>query len=405
MKTTSVRKGLSAFVRSVSIFGATSSIVPLSAQQPPVAKSQSTMPDMPTFWIPDDGSGWIDFTPSESGHIVIPVVLDGEPVRALVDTGVPQMLISKAFADDHHLPLTAWGRTNNFGGVSDNYIAPITGLTIGALRLTKPGVIQVTDISSFAGLGPERFDVVIGLSLLGALGWEVDQDHHRFRFVRSGSIAVDHPIPIRLAKSRLFADVSLAGRDISPVMIDTGSDDQVSLTVALAETLGFHGQTDLAAAGVGGRVVRPFGQVRDFRIGDRVVPAAYARVGDDWYEPEGARAMIGMGILGNYNIVADPPAGKMALISRATPLPPFRKSTSGVQGPYHDGRVTIMHVMKNSPAASIGLKAGDEICAIDGKPMSKDMDDRHWRLAAPGTRYRLKLCDGSDHVMTLRSFY
>lgn len=90
---------------------------PAEAQEAaPVLPATFTNP--PMFWMPDTGSGWIDFDP-EGDHIVIPVMLNGQPAKALVDTGFDQLVLSKAYADVHHLPLTIWGKTVGFGGAAD----------------------------------------------------------------------------------------------------------------------------------------------------------------------------------------------------------------------------------------------------------------------------------------------
>lgn len=379
-------------------------MTPLLAQTASGMEGRTNLPMLPAFEMPNDGSGWIDFAPNENGQIVIPVTLNEIPVSALVDTGVPQMVISKSFAGKHHLPLTSWGRTNDFAGFTDNYVTPNISLTVGSLHTTTPGTVAVTDLENLNQRGIGDFDVVIGLSVLGDVGWEIDQDHHRFRLFRSGSLTIEHPIPLRLANSRLFTNTTINNHNVSQVVVDTGSDEQVSLTNIFAKSIDFKGQTDLAAAGIGGIAVQPYGKLTDFHIGERSVPVAYATV-SDWFKPEGGKVMIGMGVLQNYNMVADPPAGKMMLTPRSIPLPAFPKSTSGVQGSYQDGRITIVHIMKNSPAASISLKAGDQICSINGKPMSESMVNNHWGRAAPGTRYELGLCDGSTRIMTLQSFY
>lgn len=380
-------------------------ITPLLAQKASGTGGRTNLRTLPTFWMPNNGSGWIDFVPNENGQIIIPVTLNGVPVRALVDTGVPQMVISKSFADAHHLPLTPWGKINSFAGSTDNYITSNISLSVGALHTTMPGTVGVTDLGSVTQRSIGNFDIVIGLLILGDVGWEIDQDHHRFRLFRSGSIKIERPIPLRLAQSRLFTNVTIDNHDVTQVVIDTGSDEQVYVSEDLAKSIDFKGRTDLAAAGVGGIAVQPFGKLTSFRIGERSVPVAYATVGGDRFKAEGGKASIGMGVLQNYNMVVDPPGGKMTLTPRSIPLPEFSKSTSGVQGTYQDGRITIVHVMKNSPAAKIDLKAGDQICSINGKPMSESMVNNHWGRAAPGTRYELGLCDGSTRKMTLQSFY
>ncbi len=199
---------------------------PLSAL--PTQEAPSTLPatftDRPVFWIPDTGSGWIEFD-QKSDIIVIPVVLNGHPTKAMIDTGVDQLVVSKAYADAHHLHLTPWAKPDSVGGPTQLYTTPSVTLDVGAIRTTKPGAVNVMDLSRLNAMGLADVEVVIGLPILGIFEWQVDQDHHRFRLLSSGSIPIPDGIPIRVGpnNSRLVTDVSINGQSISPTMIDTGS--------------------------------------------------------------------------------------------------------------------------------------------------------------------------------------
>lgn len=360
----------------------------------------------PTFWLPDAGSGWIDFDPGEGGQVVIPVVLNGQPARALVDTGFDQLVLSKAFADAHHLALTPLNKPMGFGGASQLYTTPGMSLDIGAVRTTRPGAFIVTDFDHVRGAGLD-FDAVIGLALLGRLEWQLDEDHHRFRFLpsRAQPIVDGTPVQLGLGGSRLVTTIGVNGTPLPFAMIDLGSDDEISLPPTAMQQAKVHVDTDLMAAGAGGAVVEPVGRLGSLTIGGQQVEGAHATGDAGWFPGSDIKALIGMGILQRYNLTVDVPAGMMKLTPRTIPARPKPKSTSGIQGTYADGRLLIAHVMKNSPAEAAGLKAGDAICGLDDKPMSQQLNDQHWGRAAPGTRYTVKLCDGTTRQLVLRDFY
>lgn len=365
-----------------------------------------TFTHRPVFRIPDAGSGWIDFEP-KSNHIVIPIVLNGQPAKAVIDTGSDHVLLSKSYADVHHLPLTPWAKPVSFGGATPYYTTPSVTIDIGAVRTLKPGAVTVTDLSHVAVLNLDGVDVVIGLPVLGIFEWQVDQDHHRFRLMKSGTIPLADGIAIRVGpqNSRLVTDVTVNGKAVSPVMIDTGADSEVSLSTKTAAMTGFAPQTDMAAMGTGGIVIQPLGRLTDFMIGQHKVTGAYATVvSGDWWGSD-IQGLVGMGALRAYNLTVDLTAGKMTLEPRVRPAAPIERSLAGIQGFVRDGRWTVAHVMRNSPAITAGLKAEDAICAIDDKPVSQEMFDDYWSWAAPGTRHILKLCDGTSRTITLRAFY
>jgi C-terminal processing protease CtpA/Prc len=71
------------------------------------------------------------------------------------------------------------------------------------------------------------------------------------------------------------------------------------------------------------------------------------------------------------------------------------------------GKLEVVYVMRNSPAASAGWRAGERICAVDGAPLpphaALPADD--WPQGMPGRTVRLKMCDGVERTLTLRRFY
>lgn len=352
------------------------------------------------------GSGWIDFVPTESGHLIIPVVLNGEHVRALIDTGFDQVVVSKPFADAHHLPLTPTTKPVSFGGPAQFYMTPSMTIDVGEIRTTKPGTLAVTDFGALSSSMTQPFDVVIGLSYLALGEWEIDQDNRRFRLLKSGTIPITGGAEIHVGSgSRLLTTIEVNGKTVSPAMVDLGDDGALYLTQSIAEEVGFKPLTDLGSHGVGGDVVQPLGRVDDLAVGSSRATGIYATSSSrDWLDPS-IKASIGLGFLQRYNMVVDIPLGKMQLIKRVTLGSPIAKTTSGVQGSYNNGRLTIQHVMKNSPAEVAGLRGGDQICALNGVPMSRRLYESHWGRSAPGTKYDVKLCNGTSRTLISKSFY
>ncbi|MDZ7283467.1 aspartyl protease family protein [Sphingomonas sanguinis] len=384
------------------IFGVSSFV----AAQEVAAPLPATYTNPPLFWMPDAGSGWIDFDP-DGDHIIIPVMLNGQPAKAMVDTGFDYLVVSKSYADAHHLPLTPWGKPLSVGGPTQYYTTSSVSIDVGAFRTVKPGAVTVIDLSKLAVLDLKDVDVVIGLPLLGPFEWQVDQDHHRFRLMKSGKVPLKNGTPIRVGpnNSRLVTDISINGKSVSPAMIDTGADDQVSLSVNTVEVTGFKPQTDKASVGAGGTMIQPFGRLTDFKIGQQKITGAYATIDASNWWGAGIQALVGMGTLRAYNMTVDLTAGQMTLEPRIRPVAPIHKSRDGIQGFVRDGRWAVAHVMRNSPAMTVGLRTGAEICGIDDKPVSQELLNGYWSRAATGTRHILKLCDGTSRIITLRLFY
>ena len=68
----------------------------------------------------------------------------------------------------------------------------------------------------------------------------------------------------------------------------------------------------------------------------------------------------------------------------------------------------VAFVAPQGPAAKAGLKAGDKIVAIDGRPIGADFfasADGRWNLAAAGTPVTLSVEGGRTVKFALADFY
>ena len=84
------------------------------------------------------------------------------------------------------------------------------------------------------------------------------------------------------------------------------------------------------------------------------------------------------------------------------------RSTSGLLLGYANNRLSVLHVMRGSPAAKAGWRRGEQICQVDGAPIREtapDAADLAWAADTPGRKLRLGLCDGTDRTLTLAKFY
>ena len=359
----------------------------------------------------EKAESWIPFE-RKNGLIFIQVLLDGKPARALIDTGLTGVFLSKDYATAHGMHLTAAGMTSSIGGAVPTDATAAPTLQVGGLSTTG-GEMKVVDLSNLSRIANTSIDVGIGMSVIRGLVLQVDFDASRLRLLSPGSRPLNGiNVPVTLADDRVFAPLFLEGGIPVRAMIDLGQEGQLILAGKTAHRLsGKTPQTDLASVGAGGTEIHQLLSID--RLSLNAVPfrdvLGEIEQPGQFLDNKNIDAAIGIGLLSRYNFALDiRGASTLTLSPRATTDPPAPKSTIGVQVNYLPDRIAILHIMTNSPAAAVGLKAGDAICALDGIPITADFRNGpqgKWSIGAPGQAHKLSLCDGRTISLTTRAFY
>lgn len=360
------------------------------------------------------GAAWLPFDRTDNGLMFVTVTLDGERVQALVDTGFPRTTISAAFAAAHHLKLQSSRTEVSVGGSAAVGTTTVGAMDVGGTRF-PPGMADVSDLSAVSQAAGRNVDIVVGASALTINALQVDEDGSRLRLIPSGvSIHGMQRVPVRWeGVNRLMTALRIGMRSFAHIMIDTGADSEILLTNEASPSLrGMPGlaDTDIAAAGAGGIVVFQLATVRRAHLGPVEAHdlAVTFEARGNFLTSAGAEGLIGMGMLARYNFVLDPAAGLLALSERSTPPATHPKSTIGVQALPGPDRLRILHVMRNSPAAAAGLREGQDICSVNGQRVDAAWAGSamaHWGTSAPGTSFKVDLCDGKTVAVTAEAFY
>lgn len=382
-------------------------IPPCSAQEvtPPPATEEAAPPQA-TF-SPEEGERWIDFVGLEDHQIVVPVRVNGEPLWALVDTGMPWTVLSKSWVQSHGLALTNPQKTTGVSGLeAPLWQASLKSIDIGGYHQTGGGanVVDLDAINSNLSSG-RHIDMVIGLPLLLLLVTDVDFEHARIRFRLTGQPpagAVLLPVSLSPERLRLFTSLRIGDQVIGPLMIDTGSDGSVTV---MRSAIGAYPPawrvTDVMQAGMGGVYVGDYARLDDVQWGERRFDRVQTNIAPKLAQGSGV-GMIGLALLERANLTFDGPKGLMYASPRANPPAEPIVTNMGIQGSVSDEGWLVVHIMRGSPAQSVGLKAGDRICLVDGVRMTA-------KSAIPrgpdGSVLHLELCDGRKIRLTRQTFY
>ncbi len=354
---------------------------------------------------PDSEARWIAFDLTPSNQIRFEAVLNGRPVRAILDTGLTNTLATPEFATRARLALGRSQRALAIGGGVQVSWAPGGMLVIGGLT-RRGGRIAVSDAP-----GQDRFgaDLLIGSDVLSCCALDIDYAARRFRILPSGRMPFTGqtaPLALQRGSEIPVTEIRLGGTRLRPMIVDTGDGAAITLSSAAWTSAGFRGATLTTTLGwgIGGALVSEAAVIRGFALGGSMLSETEVRIeGEGGYSASaGAAGRIGTGLLLRYRVLLDPRAGRMVLQSGPA-TPQVLRSTSGLllgtEGPH----LRVLHVMRGSPAAESGWREGETICTADGLPVAGRPIE--WSAGAPGRVVALGMCDGTERRLTLRKFY
>jgi membrane-associated protease RseP (regulator of RpoE activity) len=160
------------------------------------------------------------------------------------------------------------------------------------------------------------------------------------------------------------------------------------------------------SAGVEGTELNVVAVLDKIKLGSSILENVPVEIPQRWANP--VPAVVGLPILQRFRLVIDFSG------NRVSPIPidnailrPFRKDRSGIGAGRVGNSLRVVYVAQNSPAESVGLKAGDTIVAINGKPL----DDSYFKSRPhegskpAGTVLRLTLANGSTLDLRLADYF
>ena len=378
------------------------------------ATAASPLVDVTTTLSADAETRWVDFDLTPGNQIRFAMTVDGKPVTAILDTGVSYSVIARGSAAVDPTRIRTNGTATAIGGAVPIGWLPTKTLAIGALKRNGGG-LSVADLPALATGSATAVDLLVGRDVTGGQAVDIDYPNHRFRLLPTGRMpfrGAIAPLVISPARHLYESAISLGGRRLSPIVIDTGDGSAITVSASAWRAAAPRGisTTSAVSFGLAGPIVNAMAIVPDVRVGADAGRDTEVRI-----EPQGGfsdtigvAGRIGSGYLQRYRVLLDPKAGRMILSPGTDADDPPLRSTSGLLVGVEPARLKVLHVMTGSPAKSAGWRDGDEICAIDGQPIGRDYAVSplaRWSVGAPGRVVRLALCGGATRALTLARFY
>ncbi|HVR47831.1 MAG TPA: alpha/beta fold hydrolase [Candidatus Binatia bacterium] len=334
-------------------------------------------------------------------HRIIVQVFAGRigPFSMVVDTGSDGLLLTPEAARRIRAAVKSGGSITGAGpGRTKIGTMTVPNLQIGDVRFDKVPAI-VADLSRIRrGIGFRHLDGIVGYDQLRRYRLLVDMDRRRLVF-SSGMM----PVPKDAATTAFsqtdgFVRVPAAVDGVhGTFVVDTGDRSQLTLFRGFADTNDFWHfasvRNALTGFGVGGPVysdlMRTTLQAFNTTAADVITRLPLAKTGA--FATDTDAGSIGNGFLERFNVVYDYPDGKMltwpvkapvadssTFRLPAVPSTPAhslsRHAVFGAAAELKPGGVTLMYVTSNGPAYRAGLRVGDVVRSMGGRPVTTTAD-------------------------------
>ncbi|HTA37739.1 MAG TPA: PDZ domain-containing protein, partial [Candidatus Acidoferrales bacterium] len=342
----------------------------------------------------------------EGRKMLVDVMLNGEgPFPMVFDTG-GHFILSSATAKKLKLGVAGRGKDPE----NDDGFARVNELRIGdaVIRNDVAHVVPYSYARLERGPKPPKAGW-LGLELLERFSVVIDPAKGTFTLTPRRAPAASYPgvrIPLVLDEDAPLAPCRIDGAP-GECMIDTGNASPTIVEGHWSRAAGLNARfANGLDAGDGVRIARA-----DLELGGIALPreivAAFPPQHSGSESTTVEAAIVSETVHERYVTSIDYAQHAMWLapIPGVTP-PPYNRS--GLQlAKKADGSFTVAFVLANSPAAAAGLKAGDRIVAIDGKPAREwtGADATAANLAPAGTQrtYTIRVPNSNQtRVVTLR---
>jgi hypothetical protein len=367
-------------------------------------------PQPATTLASDTEARWVDFQLTPYNQLRFPIEINGHPAWAILDTGLSDTIVTSRFARTAGIAASRRQRALAIGGNVEIGWADTGSIRFGGLTRTG-GRVGISDPAGEIRFGA---DVLVGADILSCCALDIDYHARRFRILSSGRMPFTGstaPLRRRSPNGVYQSEVTVAGKLLRPIIVDTGDGGSLALSRTAWASTGYRDAriTTTLGWGMGGPVVTDTLVVPSFSLAGMPPREAELRIeGEGGFSASvGAAGRLGTGMLQRYRVLLDPRAGRMVLVPGKTATARVPRSTSGLLVELTGTALRVVHVMRGSPAAAAGWKAGEEICAADGVTIADDARDGaiEWTIDAPGRTVRVGMCDGTERRLTLADFY
>ena len=344
-------------------------------------------------------------------RIVVPARINGHSTTVMLDTGASMTTINRSYARSIGLPEGFKVEAKGAGGPIDARLVSGLTLDLGGYHADNAsvGVMDLAPIERGIGM---PIAAIFGRDFFNSTVVSIDWAGKRLKI---SSPAAFRPAAgataVNLATKGPFntIPVSIAGAAPIEALLDLGNGGALVLPMSYFADRPELSRLRSAAAmtgGVGGEHPARAVMVPQVALAGTTFAAVPTVLADFANHNEPTQMPnVGIGLLQQFRIDLDLGHGRAFLAPRAD-HPQFDRDRAGVRFDLVGDRLKTTFVSPDGPAAGAGLKQGDEVVAINGRPViAAYYQSADWTRGAPGKKIVLSRADGSRVTVTLADYY
>jgi hypothetical protein len=341
-----------------------------------------------------------------NGHLFVKAMLNGKgPYRMLFDSASSSVLLPKTAAA---LGIATSGGEGNVG------LVRVDRVDLGGMQLERQP-FATADIGDFLRRVEGMTDIagVIGFEIFKRLPVKLDYERSRatlydpakFKYAGSGV-----RVPVEVRGQQAVVRGSVDG-DAGLFLVNTGNRGSLTLAQTFADDHKLRERygSKLEAvygASLAGPMRATVARVRTLELGGVVVkdPVTMLSLADAGALAErDVAGSVGNGILMRFAVTFDLPGGSLYFDTTPGTGKPDAWDRAGLWIERAEKGFEVVQVVEGGPAAMAGVKPGDVIVAIDGKPWTGLTLTalRNALSGTPGRKVRLRMQAGGERIVTL----
>jgi hypothetical protein len=335
---------------------------------------------------------------------------DSRPLWILLDTGAGRTAVDAPLVDSLGLRVTGQGWAQGAAGRAPMRVLGDVPVRLGGVDLPLATAVSLPFADLEPALGKD-VDAVVGQELFARFVVQIDYGGGILRLYDPAAfVAPAAPsVPLEVVRGEAFVRVRVTvdGRTVDArLQLDTGAGSALTLDAPFVRAHGLAagpGLSGSAAWGVGGRSLQVNRFVERLEIGDVALEAPVATLSLDTTGVLGGgegEGLLGGDVLSRFTVTLDYGRGRMYLQPNARFGEPFRRALAGMgifALPPDFRTFRLTYVDEGGVAAAAGLREGDLIQAVDGRPAGElALHELRDLFKVPGAAYTFTIRRGEE---------